>query len=156
MAYPSAISIVTACVQAAQMVGWPEAGINLSEAVLLLASSPKSNSSVRAYQEALHDVQSRNCGPIPPHLKDAHYSGAENLGYGKGYLYPHDFGGYVRQQYLPDALQNAGVRYYHPTGNGSEAQFRHFLEKLRQKLNQTARQSNAEHTEHTKPKKEEE
>ena len=156
MAYPSAISIVTACVQAAQMVGWPEAGINLSEAVLLLASSPKSNSSVRAYQEALHDVQSRNCGPIPPHLKDAHYSGAENLGYGKGYLYPHDFGGYVRQQYLPDALQNAGVRYYHPTGNGSEAQFRHFLEKLRKKLNQTARQSNAEHTEHTKPKKEEE
>lgn len=134
MAYPSAVSIVTSCVQAAQMVGWPEAGINLSQAVILLAASPKSNSVVRAYQEALQDVRTEEACPVPAHLRDAHYSGAENLGYGKDYLYPHDFGGYVRQQYLPDRLQEKGVQYYHPTGNGSEAGFRKFLEQLRRKL----------------------
>jgi putative ATPase len=134
MAYPSAVSIVTSCVQAAQMVGWPEAGINLSQAVILLAASPKSNSVVKAYQESLHDVRTREADPIPDHLRDAHYSGAEKLGYGKGYLYPHDFGGYVKQQYLPDNLEKAGASYYHPTENGSEKQFKHFLRQLNERL----------------------
>ncbi|MGI6190637.1 MAG: replication-associated recombination protein A [Eubacterium sp.] len=134
MAYPSAVSIVTSCVQAAQMVGWPEAGINLSQAVILLASSPKSNSVVKAYQESLNDVRTREADPIPAHLRDAHYSGAGKLGYGKDYLYPHDFGGYVKQQYLPDNLEKAGVSYYHPTENGSEKQFKHFLRQLDEKL----------------------
>ncbi len=134
MAYPSAISIVTSCVQAAQMVGWPEASINLGQAVILLASSPKSNSVVTALQAASADVASKDTGQIPAHLRDAHYSGASSLGYGKGYLYPHDFGGYVKQQYLPDRLANAGVRYYRPTENGSEAKFKSFLEQLRKRL----------------------
>jgi putative ATPase len=134
MAYPSAVSIVTSCVQAAQMVGWPEAGINLSQAVILLAASPKSNSVVKAYQESLNDVRTREADPIPDHLRDAHYSGAEKLGYGKGYLYPHDFGGYVKQQYLPDNLEKAGTSYYHPTENGSEKQFKHFLRQLNERL----------------------
>lgn len=134
MAYPSAISIVTSCAQAAQMVGWPEAGIILSEAVLLLASSPKSNSSVVAYQEALHDVRTKANGAVPAHLRDAHYSGAKDLGYGKGYLYPHDFGGYVKQQYLPDNLEKEHATYYHPTENGSEKQFARFLRELSKQL----------------------
>lgn len=130
MAYPSAISIVTACVQAAQMVGLPEAAINLSQAVILLAAAPKSNSAIRAYDEATRDLEKRRIDDIPPHLKDAHYQGAENIGYGRGYRNPHDYGGYIKQQYLPADLAAEGVRYYHPTENGSERSFKQFLEGL--------------------------
>ena len=130
MAYPSAISIVTACVQAAMMVGLPEAAINLSQAVILLATSPKSNSAVMAYQEALSDLKHRKIDDIPAHLKDAHYQGAKKLGYGTEYKYPHAYGGYVDQQYLPDNLMAEGVKYYRPTENGSEASFKKFLESL--------------------------
>lgn len=130
MAYPSAISIVMACVQAAMMVGLPEAAINLSQAVILLATSPKSNSAVMAYQEALSDLKHRKIDDIPAHLKDAHYQGAKKLGYGTEYKYPHAYGGYVDQQYLPDNLMTEGVKYYRPTENGSEASFKKFLESL--------------------------
>ena len=130
MAYPSAISIVTACVQAAMMVGLPEAAINLSQAVILLASAPKSNSSVAAYQAALSDLKTKKIDDIPAHLKDAHYQGAKKLGYGNTYKYPHAYGGYVDQQYLPDNLEAEGVKYYQPTENGSEASFKKFLESL--------------------------
>ncbi|MGN0715730.1 MAG: replication-associated recombination protein A, partial [Anaerovoracaceae bacterium] len=130
MAYPSAISIVTACVQAAMMVGLPEAAINLSQAVILLASAPKSNSAVAAYQAALSDLKTKKIDDIPAHLKDAHYQGAKKLGYGNTYKYPHAYGGYVDQQYLPDNLEAEGVKYYQPTENGSEASFKKFLESL--------------------------
>lgn len=130
MAYPSAISIVTACVQAAMMVGLPEAAINLSQAVILLASAPKSNSAVAAYQAALSDLKTKKIDDIPVHLKDAHYQGAKKLGYGNTYKYPHAYGGYVDQQYLPDNLEAEGVKYYQPTENGSEASFKKFLESL--------------------------
>jgi len=133
MAYPSAISVVTSCVQAALMVGYPEAVINLSQAVILLASAPKSNASFAAYEKALSDIHNKKIDDIPDHIKDAHYSGAEKLGFGQGYKYPHAYGGYVAQQYLPDNLYNAGVKYYEPTENGSEASFKKFLESLEEK-----------------------
>ena len=134
MAYPSAVSIVHGCVEAALMVGLPEAVINLSQAVILLASAPKSNSVIRAYQEAADDLKRKKIDDVPEHLKDAHYKGAKDLHYGIGYKYPHDFGGYVKQQYLPDNLEAEGKKYYHPTENGSEAAFKKFLEDLERKL----------------------
>lgn len=130
MAYPSAISIVTACVQAADMVGLPEAAINLAQAVVLLASAPKSNASYMALEAAMHDIKTRKIDDVPPYLKDSHYKGANDLGYGQGYKYPHAFGGYVEQQYLPDNLYREGVKYYKPTENGSEAAFKKYLESL--------------------------
>lgn len=130
MAYPSAVSIVTSCVQAAQMIGYPEARINLAQAVVLLASCPKSNASYMALENALSDIHSRKIDDVPQHLKDSHYKGAEKLGRGIDYKYPHSFGGYVTQQYLPDDLYREGVKYYKPTENGSEAAFKKHLEEL--------------------------
>ena len=131
MTFPQAISVVTSCVQASQMVGFPEARIILAEAVILLASCPKSNSAIMAIEEAMNDLRTRKIDDVPAHLKDAHYSGAKNLGRGEGYLYPHAYGGYLKQQYLPDDLARAGVRYYRPTDNGREALFKKFLEELK-------------------------
>lgn len=133
MAYPSAISIVTSCVQAALMVGYPEAVINLSEAVILLASAPKSNAAYMAYEKALADIRKKKIDDVPLHLKDAHYQGAKKMGIGKDYKYPHAYGGYVQQQYLPDNLYKEGVKYYEPTSNGSEGSFKKFLEGLEEK-----------------------
>lgn len=130
MAYPSAISIVTSCVQAALMVGMPEAVINLSQAVILLASAPKSNASNEAYNAAAADLRTKKIDDVPAHLKDSHYQGAEKLGYGRAYKYPHAYGGYVKQQYLPDNLYREKVKYYKPTSNGSEISFKKYLESL--------------------------
>ena len=133
MAYPSAVSIVTACVQAALMVGLPEAVVNLSHAVVLMAASPKSNAAYKAYIDAMTDINVRQIDDVPDHLKDAHYEGAQKMGLGKEYKYPHDYGGYVKQQYLPDNLYEEGVKYYKPTDNGSEITFKKFLESLDKK-----------------------
>ena len=132
MAYPNAISIVTSCVQAAQMIGFPEAQIPLAHAVILMASCPKSNRANEALNAALHDIHSRKIDDVPAHLMDSHYSGASKLGRGQGYKYPHAYGGYVTQQYLPDDLYREGVRYYEPTANGSEGAFKKYLEELRE------------------------
>ena len=133
MAYPSAVSIVTACVQAALMVGLPEAVVNLSHAVVLMAASPKSNAAYKAYIDAMTDINDRQIDDVPDHLKDAHYEGAQKMGVGNEYKYPHDYGGYVKQQYLPDNLYEEGVKYYKPTDNGSEITFKKFLESLDKK-----------------------
>lgn len=133
MAYPSAVSIVTACVQAALMVGLPEAVVNLSHAVVLMAASPKSNAAYKAYIDAMTDINDRQIDDVPDHLKDAHYEGAQKMGLGKEYKYPYDYGGYVKQQYLPDNLYEEGVKYYKPTDNGSEITFKKFLESLDKK-----------------------
>ena len=130
MAYPSAVSIVTSCVQASLMVGLPEAAINLSQAVILLASAPKSNSANAAYERALSDIRHKKIDDVPNHLKDSHYKGAQDMGYGKTYKYPHEYGGYVKQQYLPDNLYKEKVKYYKPTDNGSESSFKKYLESL--------------------------
>ncbi|HZK01530.1 MAG TPA: replication-associated recombination protein A [Anaerovoracaceae bacterium] len=131
MAYPQAISIVTSCIQASQMVGLPEARIILSQAVILLASSPKSNSAILAIDNAIGDLKSKNIDDVPSHLKDSHYSGAAKRGIGTDYKYPHTYGGYVKQQYLPDNLYMGDVKYYEPTENGKESAFKKFLESLR-------------------------
>ncbi len=126
MAYPSAITVVNSCVQAALMVGLPEARLNLSQAVIFLASSPKSNSVYLAIDSAISDVRNGKVGEIPNYLKDSHYFGAKELGI-EGYKYPHDFGGYVKQKYLPDEVKG---NYYKPTDNGQELAFKNFLKKL--------------------------
>lgn len=131
MAYPNAITIVNSCVQAALMVGFPEAQINLAQAVVLMASCPKSNASNEALNMAMRDLKSRKIDDVPLHLKDSHYSGAAKRGHGIDYKYPHAYGGYVTQQYLPDNLYNEGVRYYYPTENGSESSFKRYLEELK-------------------------
>ena len=130
MAYPNAIVIVTSCVQAALMVGLPEARINLANATVLLASCPKSNSSYMALDRAASDIQKKNLDDVPDHLKDSHYSGASKRGIGIDYKYPHAYGGYVKQQYLPNNLYHEGVKYYEPTENGKEGAFKKFLESL--------------------------
>ena len=132
MAYPNAISIVTSCVQAAKMIGFPEAQIPLAHAVILMASCPKSNAANEALNAALSDIHSRKIDDVPAHLMDSHYSGAAKLGRGLDYKYPHAYGGYITQQYLPDNLYKEGVRYYEPTSNGSEAAFKKHLEELRE------------------------
>lgn len=133
MAFPHAISIVTSCVQASQMVGFPEARIILSQAVILLASCPKSNTSALAVMEAVEDLKKKKIDDVPAHLKDSHYAGAKARGLGIDYKYPHSYGGYVKQQYLPDNLYKAGVTYYHPTENGKEKAFKAYLESLKQR-----------------------
>ncbi len=131
MAYPQAISIVTSCVQASQMVGLPEARIILSQAVILLASCPKTNSAAKAIDHAMKDLRTKNIDDVPLHLKDSHYGGAAKRGIGLDYKYPHAYGGYIRQQYLPDNLYKAGAKYYEPTENGKEGAFKRFLESLK-------------------------
>ncbi|WP_081957062.1 replication-associated recombination protein A [Clostridium sp. HMP27] len=131
LAYPNAIAIVKACTDAAFQLGFPEARIPLAEAVLLLATSPKSNSAVMAIDKALSDIKSRDVGDIPQHLKDAHYSGAEALGRGKEYKYPHDYKNhYVKQQYLPNNIKEAV--YYTPGTNKMEEKIAQYMRYLRE------------------------
>lgn len=131
MAYPQAITIVNSCVQAALTVGYPEAQINLAQATVTLAASPKSNKSYMALLKAQHDLDTIETGDMPAYLKDSHYKGAAKRGHGIGYKYPHDYGGYVKQQYLPDELVKKGTSYYEPTSNGNEASFKRYLEEIK-------------------------
>ncbi len=111
LAYPQAVTIVKSCVDAANMLGLPEARIPLAEAVVLLATAPKSNSAICGIDAAMEDVRKGKAADIPAHLLDSHYAGSKKLGHGLTYQYPHSFPHhYVPQQYLPDAL--AGAKYY--------------------------------------------
>ena len=119
LAYPQAVSIVKSCVDAACQLGFPEARIPLAQAVILLATAPKSNSAICAIDAALYDVEHTHTGDIPAHLKDGHYAGAQKLGHAQGYLYPHSFPHhYVAQQYLPDEIKEKS--YYSPCDNKFE------------------------------------
>lgn len=130
MADPHALLVATAAAQAVEFVGMPEARIPLAEAAIYIACAPKSNAAKMAIDKAIDDVRNEVTSPVPIHLRDASYKGAERLGHGKGYKYPHDFpGGYVPQQYLPDNL--VGRRYYEPSANGLEAKIREKLERLK-------------------------
>ena len=116
---PVALMTAVAAMQAAELVGWPEARIPLAQAVSYIATAPKSNAAYVAIDAAMTDVRERNCGAVPPHLRDSHYKGAALLGHGKEYKYPHDYPeSYVAQQYLPTELKD--VTYYRPTANGRE------------------------------------
>lgn len=119
LAYPMIIPIVKGAVDAALQVGLPEARIPLADAVILVCTSPKSNSGICAIDDAMADIQNGKSGDIPAHLKDAHYSGAKELGHGLTYQYPHAFPNhYIPQQYLPDELKDRV--YYRPCENKNE------------------------------------
>ena len=133
MADPSALQTAVAAAQAVQLIGMPEARIVLAEAVVHLATAPKSNASYRAIDKALEDVRAGRLGPVPAHLRDAHYAGAARLGHGRGYVYAHDEPHAVAaQQYLPDEL--LGARYYEPSDRGYERQVAERLDRIRQIL----------------------
>ena len=129
---PTALMLAVTAMQAAEMIGWPEARIPIAQAVTYIAAAPKSNAAYLAIDRAMADVRERECGPVPLHLRDSHYRGAQLLGHGRGYLYPHDFpDGYVDQQYLPEAL--AGTVYYQPTAFGAEQRLMTLMKQRRQR-----------------------
>ena len=128
LADPQALILANAAAQAAHMVGFPEARIILSEAACYVALAPKSNSAYVAIDAAISDVRHKDCGQVPDHLKDSHYSGASKLGHGKAYKYAHNYSnGYVKQQYLPTPLVDA--TYYKGIKRGTEEQLLHDWEK---------------------------
>ncbi|MBG0566195.1 replication-associated recombination protein A [Actinoplanes aureus] len=119
MADPQALLVATAAAEAVQLIGLPEAQLNLAQAVVHMATAPKSNSVTTALGAAMADVRAGRGGAVPAHLRDAHYPGSRGLGHGRGYRYPHDDPrGVVRQQYAPDDL--VGTDYYRPTDHGAE------------------------------------
>ena len=129
LAYPQAVSIVKSCVDAAFQLGFPEARLPLAQAVILLATAPKSNSVIMSIDAALSDVEHSHTGDIPPHLKDGHYAGAQKLGHARGYQYPHNFPNhYVAQQYLPDEIQDKS--YYFPCDNKFENEIQNYAKKI--------------------------
>ncbi|MGQ9523953.1 MAG: replication-associated recombination protein A [Armatimonadota bacterium] len=131
LADPLALLVAVAAAQAVEFVGLPEAKIPMTEAAIYIACAPKSNSVVRAIAEVSEDLRKEHADPVPIHLRSSEYQGADKLGHGKGYLYPHDFpDGYVEQQYLPDSLK--GRVYYHPTDHGREAKLKEQLLRRRQ------------------------
>lgn len=129
LAYPQAASIVKSCVDTAMQLGLPEARIPLAQAVILLCTSPKSNSAVCAINEAMADVRDGKSGDIPAHLRDGHYSGAKKLGHAVDYQYAHNYPNhYVKQQYLPNALKNR--RYYQFGANKIESAAKAYRDKI--------------------------
>ena len=130
LADPQALILANAAAQAAHMVGFPEARIILSEAACYVALAPKSNSAYMAIDAAIADVRHKDCGQVPDHLKDSHYSGASKLGHGNTYKYAHNYpNGYVKQQYLPTPLVDA--TYYNGIKRGREEQLLHDWEERR-------------------------
>ncbi len=130
LADPQALILANAAAQAAHMVGFPEARIILSEAACYVALAPKSNSAYLAIDAAIADVRHKDCGQVPDHLKDSHYSGASKLGHGNTYKYAHNYpNGYVKQQYLPTPLIDAS--YYNGIKRGKEEQLLCDWEKRR-------------------------
>jgi putative ATPase len=130
MADPTALPVAVAAMQAVQFIGMPEGHFPLAQAVVHLATAPKSNAVTVAMGESVADVRAGLGGPVPPGLRDAHYAGAKKLGHGRTYVYPHDHpDGVVPQQYPPDAL--VGKDYYRPTPRGVEGRLAERLAKLR-------------------------
>lgn len=131
LAYPNAIAIVKACVDSAVQLGFPEARIPLAEAVILLATAPKSNSAINAIDAALRDLDNKEVGDIPANLKDAHYSGASKLNRGVGYKYPHNYKNhFVKQQYLPDNIKKSV--YYVPCENKMENAVKVYMKQIKE------------------------
>ena len=129
LAYPQAIPIVKACVDAANMLGLPEARLALGDAVILLATAPKSNSGHNAIIAAMEDVAAGRTGEVPRHLQNVHADSA-GMEREQGYLYPHDFPNHwVRQQYLPDAIRDR--RYYEYGPNKTEQAAKAYWEKIK-------------------------
>ncbi|WP_308632295.1 replication-associated recombination protein A [Nocardioides lianchengensis] len=130
LADPTAITTAVAAAQVVQMIGMPEASLTLAHATIALAVAPKSNAVTTAIGAAVADVKAGKIGPVPSHLRDAHYGGAKKLGHGKGYQYSHDAPyGIAEQQYAPDVVKDAA--YYQPTALGAEAAVKERWERVR-------------------------
>lgn len=130
LADPSALQTATAAAQAVALIGMPEGRIVLAEAVVHLATAPKSNAAYLGIDAAIADVRAGRAGTVPTHLRDAHYAGAQRIGHGQEYVYAHDEPHAVAaQQYLPDTL--VGRRYYEPTDRGFERQVGPRLDAVR-------------------------
>ena len=127
---PHALQVAVAAMEAVNFIGMPEGRIPLAQAVSYVACAPKSNAAYLGIDKALSDVRNIRIKTVPPHLKDAHYSGAKELEHGIGYKYAHDYPNhYVEQQYLPDEL--VGTVYYAPTDNGVERRIKEYLRRLK-------------------------
>ena len=136
LADPTSLLAAVAAADAVQLIGMPEARINLAQAVIHLSLAPKSNAVVLAVDAAIADVRAGLAGAVPPHLRDAHYAGAAKVGSGSGYVYPHDEpGGVAAQQYPPDAVLPR--TYYRPTHYGAESRLADLWEKLRSLIRRT-------------------
>ena len=132
MANPTALTVAVAAAQAIERIGMPEAKLLLAHAAVMVATSPKSNSCYKGIGAVLSDIETKNTGEVPMHLRNAPVSGMSDLGYGKGYLYAHDYpGNIVDQEYLPDEMK--GTVYYNPTKNGYEARIHDWLLNRRNK-----------------------
>lgn len=130
-AEPLALTIAMAAADAVSFIGMPEARINLAQAVVFLASAPKSNSSYLAINEAIRAVNEKSDGQVPVHLQDSYYQGSKDLSH--RYLYPHDYPGHhIKQKYLPEDLQ--GVRFYYPGELGYEKKMKEYLKKTKYKM----------------------
>jgi putative ATPase len=130
-ANPMALVVANAAMEAVTYLGMPECRINLAQAAVYVASSPKSNAAIMAIDSAMEDVKSIRTSGVPNHLRDRHYPGAIKLGHGEGYKYAHDYkNNYVKQQYLPDEL--VGKRYYAPTSNGEEKKIADWLRFIKE------------------------
>lgn len=130
MADPNALNVAVSAALAVERIGMPEAQLILSEAVIYVATAPKSNASCLAVGRAFDAVKHTRTAPVPPHLQDSHYKSAEKLGRGLGYKYAHDYPmHYVKQQYLPDGLTEE--KFYKPTENGYENQVSAYMKKLK-------------------------
>ena len=137
LADPMALVLANAALQVSEFVGWPEARIPLAEATVYVATANKSNSAYLAIDAALEDVKSGRTLPVPEHLRDTHYQGAERLGHGKGYEYAHDHPGhFVAQDYL-----GANKIYYQPTEQGVEKKIKERVEKWREQLDRAKKQN---------------
>jgi putative ATPase len=130
LADPTALTTAVAAAQAVQLIGMPEGRLNLAQATIALALAPKSNAVINAINAASADVRGGKIGPVPSHLRDAHYGGSKKLGHGKGYKYAHDEPfGIAEQQYAPDVVQDAA--YYQPTTLGAEAGVKERWDRIR-------------------------
>ena len=130
---PQALTVAVSAAQAVERIGMPEAQIILSQAVLYVATAPKSNSACNAVFEAMDAVKNQRSMPVPAHLQDSHYGGSAKLGHGIGYKYAHNYPNhYVKQQYLPDGMEEQG--FYHPSENGYESKIGEHMRFLRESV----------------------
>ena len=127
---PNALVVAVSAAQAVERIGMPESRIILSQAAAYVATAPKSNAAYVGIQNAMKAVANMRTMPVPAHLQDKHYKGAEKLGHGLGYKYAHDYPNhYVTQQYLPDGME--GMRFYEPSENGYEKKIREHMEFIK-------------------------
>jgi len=133
---PNALVVAVSAAQAVERIGMPESQIILSQAAAYVATAPKSNAAYMGIAKAMKTVADTRIMPVPAHLQDRHYKGAEKLGHGLGYKYAHDYPNhYVTQQYLPDGVE--GMRFYEPSENGYEKKIREHMEFIKREAGET-------------------